>query len=149
MRVHIGIAAAAVLLVAADPPKADAVKDELAKMEGTWRLASGEFNGQPMPEEQVKPISRTISGDKYEIFRDGTSLGKGTMTLDPTKKPKTVDAEMTGAAGGPPRKALGIYELDGDTMKTCIAEPGKDRPTEFATKSGNGHRLYVWKREKK
>ena len=43
---------------------------------------------------------------------------------------------------------LGIYEVDGDGMKTCLAPPGADRPTEFASKEGTGHMYYVWKRAK-
>ncbi|HEY1379463.1 MAG TPA: TIGR03067 domain-containing protein [Gemmataceae bacterium] len=151
MRTRLWLVAAAVALVAADPPKADPAKDELAIIQGTWRMVSAEANGMKMPEEQAKAITRTITGDKYEITRNGQPAGKGTMTLDPTKTPRTVDAETTvrGEDGTPKAvKLQGIYELDGDTMRTCLAEPGKDRPTEFATKPGSGHRLYVWKREK-
>ena len=43
---------------------------------------------------------------------------------------------------------LGIYELEGDTFKVCFAAPGKaDRPTEFKSAAGSGHRLLVLKRE--
>ena len=43
---------------------------------------------------------------------------------------------------------LGIYELDGDTYKFCLAPAGKPRPTEFTSKEGSGHSLGVSKREK-
>jgi hypothetical protein len=62
-----------------------------------------------------------------------------------------VDAEITTKTqDGETRtiKVLGIYELDGDTMKTCLAAPGKERPTEFSSKEGSGRMSYVWKREK-
>jgi uncharacterized protein (TIGR03067 family) len=151
MRTHLAIVVAAVLLIAADTPNADAVKADLAKMQGTWRLESGEYNGKRMPELMIKNVTRTITGDKFEVSRGGKPAGKGTMMVDPTKSPKTVDAEVieAGEENKKPAKALGIYELDGDTMRTCLAEPGKDRPTEFSTKPGNGHRVFVWKRMKK
>jgi hypothetical protein len=44
---------------------------------------------------------------------------------------------------------LGIYELDGDTVKFCFGGPGKERPTEFTTKEGSMRTLSVWKRDKK
>ena len=43
---------------------------------------------------------------------------------------------------------LGIYELDGDTYKYCLAPAGKPQPTEFSSKAGTGHSLGVSKREK-
>jgi uncharacterized protein (TIGR03067 family) len=142
----------AVAFVGAGAAHADSTKDELEKMQGTWTLASVEGNGQKSTDDQVKGITRTIKGDRYEVTKDGKSLAKGTMTFDPTKTPKTLDAVVTSPAeGGGTKtvKVLGIYELDGDTMKTCLAEPGKDRPTDFSTKEGSGRRLFVWKREKK
>jgi uncharacterized protein (TIGR03067 family) len=41
---------------------------------------------------------------------------------------RAIDYDMT---EGPTKgeKHLGIYELDGDTVKFCFAAPGKDRPT--------------------
>ena len=54
----------------------------------------------------------------------------------------------------PPREktkgktTLSIYEIEGDTLKICSVEPGKDRPTEFSSKPGSGHFLRVFKREK-
>jgi uncharacterized protein (TIGR03067 family) len=150
MRAHLYLAAAAAALVAADAPNADAVKAELTKMQGTWRLESGEFDGKKMSDFMTKNVTRKISGDKYEVTRGGKPVGKGTMAVDPTKSPKTVDAEIiaAGEENKKPAKALGIYELDGDTMRTCLAEPGKDRPTEFSAKAGDGHRLVIWKRVK-
>ncbi len=151
MRAKLWLVAAAAALVAAEPPKSDAVKDELAKIQGTWRMVSGERNGQKIPEEEAKKLTRTISGDKYEVAREGHIIGNGRMTLDPTKTPRTVDAEITAPSEDGGKKTVtiqGIYELDGDTMKTCLAQPGQPRPTEFSAKEGSGHMSYVWKREK-
>ncbi len=41
---------------------------------------------------------------------------------------------------------LGIYLLEGDTLKWCVSTPGNERPTEFATKGSNF--LLVMKRQK-
>ena len=46
------------------------------------------------------------------------------------------------------KTVLGIYEINGDTIKYCWAEPGKERPKEFATKTDSNQTLMVLKRVK-
>jgi uncharacterized protein (TIGR03067 family) len=108
-------------------------------------LQSGERDGEQFPEELVKALKRTITGDKYVITRDGETIAKGTFTLDAGQKPKTIDAKMEGVD----KPIQGIYELEGDTLKICNAGPGEARPKEFATKEGSGLTLLVWKKAKK
>ena len=43
---------------------------------------------------------------------------------------------------------LGIYELSGDTYRSCFATEGKPRPTAFTSEPGSGNVLWVFKREK-
>jgi hypothetical protein len=45
------------LLLGAEPPS-DAVKKELALLEGDWAMVSGERDGQALPEEYVKSGTR-------------------------------------------------------------------------------------------
>jgi uncharacterized protein (TIGR03067 family) len=72
-------------------------------------------------------------------------LGEGTFKLDLTQKPSQMDA--TGVKGSVKGKTyLGIYALDGDTLKWCVSLPGNERPTEFATKGSQF--LLILKRQK-
>ena len=121
-------------------------KKEIALLDGTWTMVSGEAGGQAMPAEMVKTGKRVAKdGETTVTFGDKVYL-KATYTVDATKKPKTIDYKMTeGTTKG--MTHLGIYELDGDTVKFCFAAPGMERPTEF--KSKDGITLSVWKREKK
>ena len=123
-------------------------KKEMAKLEGDWSMVSGEASGQTLPEEAVKSGKRVCKDGETTIIISEKVYFKAKVTIDPSKKPKAIDYEMTdGPTKG--KTHLGIYELDGDTVKFCFASPGKDRPTEFTSKEGSGNTLSVWKRDKK
>ena len=126
----------------------DAIKKEMAQLEGEWSMVSGEANGVPMPEATVKTGKRVAKDGETAITFGGQVYFKAKFSIDPAKKPKAIDYTMTeGPTKG--KTHLGIYELDGDTVKFCFAAPGKDRPTEFTAKEGSQRTLSVWKRDKK
>jgi uncharacterized protein (TIGR03067 family) len=137
---------AAALLLAAKGAQQDTAQGELKKLQGTWSRVSAVTNGKPAPEEEVKQSTLTIKGDKY-VLKLGDQTRQGNLKVDPTKQPKTIDII---SAQGPNKgkNLLGIYELEGDTFRYCVAAPGKERPTEFASKPGSGTSLFVNKREK-
>ncbi len=125
-----------------------AVKDEIAKMGGTWSMVSAERDGQPVPEFLVKTGKREATGNSTSVTVGGSVILKATFTVDPTKKPKTVDYTLTdGKSAG--KKQLGIYEFKGDTMKICFASPGAPRPKVYKTKMGDKTTVSVWKKDKK
>jgi uncharacterized protein (TIGR03067 family) len=112
-------------------------------------LVSGERDGKEFSEEEIKQTKLIIQGNTFRIPKSdvGTSQ-EGTFQIDPTKKPKWTDSTAT---SGPDKGKTwqGIYDLEGDVQKVCFAPPGKERPKEFSSKSGSGHLIQVWKREKK
>ena len=64
------------------------------------------------------------------------NLGEGTFTIKHTKEGKQLDATRTKGQGGR-GTYLGLYSLDGDTLKWCVGNPpGKTRPAELQSKSG-------------
>jgi uncharacterized protein (TIGR03067 family) len=138
----------AVLVFLAAGGAQDAAKKELALLEGEWSMMSGEANGFSMPKEMVKTGKRVAKEGETTISMGGQVYFKAKYTIDPSKKPKAIDYVMT---AGPTKgkTQLGIYELDGDTVKFCFAAPGKDRPTEFSAKEGSQRTMSVWKRDKK
>ena len=70
---------------------------------------------------------------------------KGTLALDPNKRPKTMDLTFT--RDGKIVTGKYIDQLNGDTLKLTYGEP--DRPTEFKTTTDSDMpRLYVWERKK-
>ena len=135
-----------ILLLAGPGP--DALKKEMAQLEGDWSMVSGEIDGLAMPEQYVKTGKRTAKDGETTVSIGGRVFLQAKYTIDPAKKPKTIDYAMTeGFSKG--KKQLGIYAIEGETVKFCFASPGKDRPTEFTAKEGSGNTLSVWKRDKK
>jgi len=123
-------------------------KKEMEKLEGEWSMISGEASGHSLPKDAIKSGKRVAKDGETTITISGKVYFKAKVTIDPTKKPKVIDYKMTeGPTKG--KTHLGIYELDGDTIKFCFAAPGKERPTEFTAKEGSGRTLSVWKRVKK
>ncbi len=122
MRARLLVFLTASLLSAADTRDHAGTKD-LAAMQGSWVMVSCERDGTRMSAEEVKTYSRTVNGNKYTIIIESDENPRqlnGTIALDPTKKPKAIDAVRTdGPAKGQPM--LGIYELDGNTQKVCFA----------------------------
>jgi uncharacterized protein (TIGR03067 family) len=141
----VGVAAATIS--SAGVEENEAAKKDLAQMQGEWSMVSGSADGQPMPEVTRQQMKRVCKGDETTTTMGGQMFIKAKITLDPSKKPKTIDYEMTdGFTKG--KKQLGIYELDGKTFKSCFGKPGGERPTEFKSNPGDGRTLSVWKREK-
>jgi uncharacterized protein (TIGR03067 family) len=124
-------------LTAADA-KDEAVKKDRQRYEGTWQVVSLEVDGNKAAEESARKITVINEADgKWTIQVEGKVAARGTSEIDPTKTPKAVDLTVTeGENIG--KKALGIYEFEGDTRKVCLAEPGKGRPAEFSTTAGAG-----------
>jgi uncharacterized protein (TIGR03067 family) len=146
MKLHVLFVLSVGLLIAANSSGGDAAKGELKKLEGTWGMVSGEAKGEKLPESTVKSAKLTIVGDKHTV-KIGEDTIIGTHKLDPTKKPKSIDAMDTeGPFKG--KTTFGIYKVENGVFTVCFAPPGKDRPTEFTTKAGTGELLHEWKLKK-
>lgn len=126
----------------------ESAKKDLAALEGEWTMVSGEREGQPLDEARVKTAKR-VSKDSVTTVTFGEMVFmKAKYTVDPSKKPKAIDYEFDeGPNKG--KKALGIYEIDGDTVKFCFAGVDAERPTDFTAKAGSNRVYSVWKKAKK
>jgi uncharacterized protein (TIGR03067 family) len=145
MRVFVSMAVM-LLLVGAETPD-EAVKKDLAKLEGEWSMVSGEREGQAIPEMYLKSGTRVFKDGVVTVKFGDMLLMTAKVTLDTSKLPKTIDYDVTdGMFKG--KKQLGIYEFDGETAKFCFANPGEARPTSFKTNAGSGQTSTVWKKNK-
>jgi uncharacterized protein (TIGR03067 family) len=142
--------AVALALVAADAPKDDAKKD-LDKLQGTWTIASGKYDGEELDANLVSKLSFEIKGDQFLIKGDDEvtkQYAKIALKLDPTAKPKLIDFHVT--QGDDKGNTIeGIYELKDDEFKICAKLDAKERPTEFKSDENSHVALVVFKRQGK
>jgi uncharacterized protein (TIGR03067 family) len=129
------------LVVSAGAAQDKAGATDKDKIQGTWKIVSGEKGGKPLPADKLKDIKVVFAGDKL-TFSSGGKSSEHAFKLDPAKKPKEIDVEFGGKTG------TGIYELDGNTLKIAHGELGDPRPKEFASKEGSDVTFMVMKREK-
>jgi uncharacterized protein (TIGR03067 family) len=127
-----------------DAARTAAVEAELKRFEGTWSYASFIVEGKPLKEIEGNRL--ILSGDRFTITSSRDPV-RGTYAVDPTKSPKTLDVTF-GDGPDAGKTVKGIYELDGDTCKVCINLADQPRPTEFASRPGDGHALEVLRRQK-
>jgi uncharacterized protein (TIGR03067 family) len=134
------------LLIVLSGVSGDEKKDE-EKIQGHWIVVSREFIGKKTPEAELKALKVTIK-DGTITMDDGKQKEKIPYKLDPSKKPKSIDLANTGIESK--ETSLGIYELDGDTLKICWSEKDHEhRATKFASDTDSGQTMIVLKREKK
>lgn len=142
-----------------DPSKTDgADATELKKFQGTWMLVSSEKDGEEKSEAR-NPYALTFTGTHWKVHRGDEVAIEGTLKLvDVAATPMKLDLLKPKGLGPDPTVDYGIYEWKENTLRYCVRNgpvgdglPGgidisKLRPTEFATKNGDGRIVYVWKR---
>jgi len=130
----------------------DAEKAEMKKLEGLWDEVAVEENGKV---REVKKGARDAR--QWQFAKDRVVVTKGGA------KQRDTDYQVVAADKDPKQICIyhypdgvftiqaysGIYELDGDTLKICLADPATPNkpavmPKEF--KSGKGIRVYTLKR---
>lgn len=110
---------------------------ERAKLAGVWRGFTVEGKGENPDRGPVKLeltiTERTMRGIQ---IRDSERIdhGQGEYTLDLAADPSRLDAATT-VGRGRKRAYLGIYKLEGDTLRWCVS-PQKVRPQTFETRKG-------------
>jgi uncharacterized protein (TIGR03067 family) len=141
----VGFAASGATSALADD-KAD-LERETKKFQGTWTIESSVTGDEEIPPGELKGVVVIFEGDKHTVKKGDEIIQVGTQKLDPSKSPKTIDVTMS---EGPHKGAvmLGIYEIDGDTLRVCFDPQGKKRPTEFKSAPGSENFVNVHKRIK-
>src|SRR5450631_2311872 len=87
-------------IAAAGDAKDAAIKKDRKKIEGTWRVVAFEVDGNKGKEEDAKKLTVVNGSDgTWSLHSEDKEMNKGTSTIDPTKKPKTIDFTITEGQG--------------------------------------------------
>jgi uncharacterized protein (TIGR03067 family) len=140
---------------AAAPNEDEATKEELEKLQGTWRVVTVESNGEVSGGDDDKGATITIEKNIISEW-DGAGtwklIAKETFKFDLSKLPKAMDQTCVFNGFLPENKGKTtycIYELDNDTLKLASPFAGyKQRPMGFTTKQGSKFSVYTFKRVK-
>jgi uncharacterized protein (TIGR03067 family) len=114
------------------------VPTDLERLQGTWRFVLGR-----------RPAELVISDYLFAMrFADGETY-LGIFRLGPESRPKIMDMRIDeGPARHRGKIARCIYELDGDTLRWCPAEPGSEqRLTTFPAATDPRYLCLVLRRE--
>jgi len=146
------VAIAVGVLLASHLPWGGGDDKEEKGLKGRW--VSEKFVWAGRESEDGEQVTLVIGADSVS-WQYAKTTGKAAKTtgntysykLDPSKKPPEIDLTITdGEFKG--KTFPGIYQLDGDTLKLCRAQPGQERPTEFASKKGSDTIFLTLKRAK-
>lgn len=129
-----------VKVFADDFPPTAAVKEEVKKLQGKWKVLVHEANGKKLEGNEAPFTEVTIEG--YNVYlHQGSSLLHFGLKLNLGKTPNQVD--LVGSQATLPS----IYALDGDMMQLYLAEVLKNggfrRPGGFDTTKYGGILLKI------
>jgi uncharacterized protein (TIGR03067 family) len=126
----------------------DAAEADRKALQGTWRGWVVEGKSEKADRGPVH-LELIIDGDRITAKRleaaTPLDLGEGTYRLSANGNVKTIDAKRT-RAPGKGQSYAGIYAIEGDTFRWCVANPNQERPTELVTRRGQF--LLILKRQK-
>lgn len=126
--------------------KAAAIRKDRQQIAGTWRIISLEVKGNKADDEGVRKMTVVNGADgTWSLRSEGKEIGRGTTTIDPTQKPKTIDIKSS-TGEDQEQTVQGIYELGKKTRKLCYASVERPRPTEFTSTAENEHILVIFER---
>jgi len=123
-------------LVSIVAPEAEA-RAEREVLQGTWLSVSGRREAEFI-----------VAGYLFTVhFADG-EVYMGAFQLNPRARPKLIDMRIDeGPVQHRGKIAHCIYEVDGDTLRWCAAEPGADELlTHFPSVYDNRHLSMVFQR---
>jgi uncharacterized protein (TIGR03067 family) len=147
MKKILGVALACAALASGDPRDYDD-RVTVADLQGTWRVYSGEDDGQPLAQIQLQNVQLIFKlGNAAALIEMGHTQSM-TYRIDSTRHPAHLDLTMDDGGPGKGVTIPMIYSLEGGTLKIALfmGNTGQ-RPAQFKTGPGSKMRILVFKSE--
>ena len=105
------------------------VNQELERLRGSWLATRVETATGPIPQDMARQLRYVFAGSLLMLLERERVTGFGLVSVAAGTSGRHIDLRMT---EGPGRGqiALGLYEIDGTTLRLCI---GAERPTRFTS----------------
>src|SRR5262245_28113734 len=139
MRVALVALAVCVVPCEAEPPKSESGPESPPQLQGTWEVKSVERDGKTLPPGELvgRTISLTVKRRSMTLSVNGGSRTY-LVEVDAGKTPSAIDFYSTSIVSigkeqgrevrrehtGKSLERVGIYALDGDTLRICVAGCG-------------------------
>lgn len=110
-------------------------------IQGEWVLLTCVSEGMALPESMTKQGKRIATASEITVTMGPQVVVKAKYRVNRDKQPNTIDYLTA-------RNQLqyGIFQVDGNTLRTCFAPPGRPRPTDFASDRLNQRTFTEWKK---
>jgi uncharacterized protein (TIGR03067 family) len=111
----------------------------VAELEGEWKMVSCMQDGKPLGAQIVKSGKRVFRGNGTTLFVGGQVFMKSSFSVDASQTPHAIDYHD--------QRQLGIYEVEGDRLRTSMAQAGAARPGDYSVRLGDGRTVSEWVRK--
>lgn len=122
-------------------------------LDGVWQLVSTIEPGKSGSTTDVSKRQLVLSDRSFSILEDGVVTQEGSFTARTAEDVHSMDLAWTIDHGKSSRKtSLGIYEIQGETLRLCFGIPSTDeakessRPTKFGSTQQHPVQLSVYRR---
>lgn len=144
-RLGVALLAACVAFLPALAQESKPAPDDLKRLQGAWRMVSGEGEGIKLP-----AVGRWVfKGEAVQCGYTADDLQPmGTVKLDASKLPKQID--LIEAGGAKKRRTMpAIYKFEGDRLVICFGPwDSAHRPTHFVAPPESNWYLVTFERIK-
>ena len=115
--------------------------EPVAELEGEWFMLSCVQDGKPMDAKICYGSKRVFRGNQTTLFVFDQVYMKSRFTVNRASTPSTIDYLDTAQ--------LGIYEVDGESLRTSFAAACQPCPADFTANTGDHRTVSAWSRRKK
>jgi uncharacterized protein (TIGR03067 family) len=123
-------------------------KDVVDSLQGKWRVVYSELDGEMTPVDEFSTIVLENRGYNFFVEKRGEIAYEGRFSINVTNTPHELVYIYTKASretflGGP---RVGIFQLVGNTFKSCLGMIGQRPPKDFSTFSNSNAVLAIHQR---